>query len=149
MLIDAMQNAWRSVTDTRSAMCRSFAALTPLCAASTTCRSILRLTYSARVRVTVYSQDGSRKVVRERTGGHRGFGPTVGQSVEDCIKRADRRSAYLQQGLTVNAALEQEWVNSIGVVELEGAAGAARFAKGVGRHGDFGENLMRRCPSRD
>jgi enoyl-CoA hydratase len=55
-----------------------------------------------------------------------------------CV-RADRRSAYLQQGLTVRAALEQEWVNSIGVVELEGAAGAARFAKGAGRHGDFGK----------
>src|SRR5215510_9705483 len=47
------------------------------------------VTYSARVRVTVYSQDGSRKVVRERTGGHRGFGPTVGQAVEDCIKAAE------------------------------------------------------------
>jgi enoyl-CoA hydratase len=55
-----------------------------------------------------------------------------------CV-RADRRSAYLQQGLSVHAALEQEWVNSIGVVELEGAAGAARFAKGAGRHGDFGK----------
>ena len=47
------------------------------------------VTYSARVRVTVYSQDGSRKVVRERTGGYRGFGPTVGQAVEDCIKAAE------------------------------------------------------------
>src|SRR6516225_9773942 len=37
-----------------------------------------------------------------------------------CV-RADRRSAYMQQGMTVRAALEQEWVNSIGVVELEGA----------------------------
>src|SRR6516165_1110490 len=55
-----------------------------------------------------------------------------------CV-RADRRSAYRQQGLTVRAALEQEWVNSIEVVELEGAAGAARFAKGAGRHGDFGK----------
>jgi DNA repair and recombination protein RAD52 len=45
--------------------------------------------YSARVRVTVYSHDGSRKVVRERSGGHRGFGPTVGQAVEDCIKAAE------------------------------------------------------------
>jgi len=51
------------------------------------------VTYSARVRVTVYSQDGSRKVVRERTGGHRGFGPTVGQAVEDCIKAAAERDA--------------------------------------------------------
>jgi recombination DNA repair RAD52 pathway protein len=47
------------------------------------------VTYSARVRITVYSQDGSRKVVRERSGGHRGFGPTVGQCVEDCIKAAE------------------------------------------------------------
>src|SRR5262249_56079870 len=47
------------------------------------------VTYSARVRVTVHSQDGSRKVVRERSGGHRGFGPTVGQAVEDCIKAAE------------------------------------------------------------
>src|SRR3977135_317257 len=47
------------------------------------------VTYSAKVRVTVYSQDGSRKVVRERSGGHRGFGPTVGQAVEDCIKAAE------------------------------------------------------------
>src|SRR5262249_47974053 len=47
------------------------------------------VTFSARVRVTVYAQDGSRKVVRERSGGHRGFGPTVGQVVEDCIKAAE------------------------------------------------------------
>jgi len=54
-----------------------------------------------------------------------------------CV-RADRHSVYLQQGLTTRSALEQEWVNGIGVVELEGVAGAARFAKGAGRHGDFG-----------
>jgi recombination DNA repair RAD52 pathway protein len=48
------------------------------------------VTYSARVRVTVYSQDGSRKVVREplwRPPG--GFGPIVDQAVEDCIKAAE------------------------------------------------------------
>ena len=55
-----------------------------------------------------------------------------------CV-RADRRSVYLQQGLPVRAALEKEWMNGIGVVELEGAAGAERFAKGAGRHGDFGK----------
>src|SRR5215469_4315675 len=38
-----------------------------------------------------------------------------------CV-RADRRSVYLQQGLGVRAALEQEWANGIGVVELEGVA---------------------------
>jgi enoyl-CoA hydratase len=54
-----------------------------------------------------------------------------------CV-RADRRSVYLQHGLPVRDALEREWGNSIGVVELEGTSGAARFAKGAGRHGDFG-----------
>jgi hypothetical protein len=47
------------------------------------------VTYSARVRITVHSIDGQRKVVRERSGGHRGFGPTVGQAVEDCVKAAE------------------------------------------------------------
>ena len=55
-----------------------------------------------------------------------------------CV-RADRRSAYLQQGLSVRAALEREWTNSIGVVELEDASGAARFDQGARRHGDFGK----------
>jgi enoyl-CoA hydratase len=51
--------------------------------------------------------------------------------------RADRRSVYLQHGLSVLAALESEWNNCSGTFKAEGAAGAARFAKGVGRHGDF------------
>lgn len=53
-----------------------------------------------------------------------------------CV-RADRRSVRLQQGLSERAALEHEWVNCTGVFKAEGAAGAARFAKGSGRHGDF------------
>jgi enoyl-CoA hydratase len=53
-----------------------------------------------------------------------------------CV-RADRRSVYLQHGLSVRAALEKEWVNGVAVVEAEGVHGAARFAQGVGRHGDF------------
>jgi enoyl-CoA hydratase len=53
--------------------------------------------------------------------------------------RADRRSVYLQDGLPVLAALEREWDNSAGTFKAEGVAGAARFAKGEGRHGDFGD----------
>jgi enoyl-CoA hydratase len=56
--------------------------------------------------------------------------------------RADRRSVYLQHGLSEHAALEREWTNNTGVFKAEGAVGAARFAKGAGRHGDFG-NLTR------
>jgi len=33
----------------------------------------------------------------------------------------------------------QEWYNGIDVIQSEGADGAARFAGGVGRHGDFSE----------
>ena len=51
--------------------------------------------------------------------------------------RADRRSVYLQEGLPILAALEREWDNSAGTFKAEGAAGAARFAKGAGRHGEF------------
>jgi enoyl-CoA hydratase len=54
-----------------------------------------------------------------------------------CV-RADRRSAIAQHGMRVAAALKQEWETSVGVIEQEGAAGAARFSSGRGRHGDFG-----------
>jgi enoyl-CoA hydratase len=54
-----------------------------------------------------------------------------------CV-RADRRSAVAQHGMPVAAALKQEWETSVGVIEQEGAAGAARFSSGRGRHGHFG-----------
>ena len=47
--------------------------------------------------------------------------------------RADRRSVHLQQGLSERAALEREWGNCTGAFKAEGAAGAARFARGSGR----------------
>jgi enoyl-CoA hydratase len=49
--------------------------------------------------------------------------------------RADRRSIQLQEGRSEREALKLEYENSAGVVALEGAAGAARFAAGAGRHG--------------
>lgn len=51
-----------------------------------------------------------------------------------CV-RVDRRSVYLQHDLPELAALESEWVNSAGTFAAEGAAGVARFASGIGRHG--------------
>jgi enoyl-CoA hydratase len=53
-----------------------------------------------------------------------------------CV-RADRRSVYLAQGANLRDGLEREWRNSKGVVAAEGIAGAARFAAGKGRRGDF------------
>ncbi|MCP5368731.1 MAG: crotonase/enoyl-CoA hydratase family protein [Hyphomicrobiales bacterium] len=52
--------------------------------------------------------------------------------------RADRRSVLAQHGLPVRQALRREWANSIGTIG-EGLRGAARFAGGKGRHGDFGD----------
>ncbi len=51
--------------------------------------------------------------------------------------RADRRSVYMQQGLTVREAMRKEWYNGIPAFVAEGAAGAKRFADGKGRHGRF------------
>ncbi|UYV36066.1 crotonase/enoyl-CoA hydratase family protein [Rhodobacteraceae bacterium D3-12] len=53
--------------------------------------------------------------------------------------RADRASARAQAGLSQRAALRQEWDASKAMVAAEGAKGAARFASGKGRHGDFEE----------
>ena len=55
---------------------------------------------------------------------------------ESCM-RADRRSAIRQHGLSVRDALKQEWANSREEVARGGLAGAARFSRGLGRHGDF------------
>jgi enoyl-CoA hydratase len=53
--------------------------------------------------------------------------------------RADRRSVYSQEGLTLREAMRKEWYNGFPTFVAEGAAGAARFASGKGRHGDFGD----------
>lgn len=51
---------------------------------------------------------------------------------------ADRRSALAQHGLSERDALRQEWRGSKAEVS-RGIAGAARFAAGRGRGGDFGD----------
>jgi enoyl-CoA hydratase len=54
---------------------------------------------------------------------------------QSCV-RADRRSARKQHGLSLREALRQEWWNSKAEV-TRGIEGAARFAGGKGRGGDF------------
>ena len=51
--------------------------------------------------------------------------------------RADRRTVYEQHGLPVREALRREWHNGVMAHYDEGAAGAGRFAAGLGRSGDF------------
>jgi len=55
---------------------------------------------------------------------------------QECM-RADRLSAYRAWGKSVREGLESEWATSAGIVKSEGVTGAARFASGKGRHGDF------------
>ena len=48
---------------------------------------------------------------------------------------ADRASAYAQWDLPLAEALRQEGRQGVPIVAAEGAAGAARFVQGAGRHG--------------
>jgi enoyl-CoA hydratase len=54
--------------------------------------------------------------------------------------RSDRLSAYEQWGLSIEAALANEFGRGMEVIGSgETASGARRFAAGRGRHGDFGD----------
>ena len=53
--------------------------------------------------------------------------------------RADRASAYRQHGLALAEALRAEYAGGLPVIRREAVTGAARFAGGLGRHGDFGD----------
>ncbi len=50
---------------------------------------------------------------------------------------ADRASAYAQWDLPLAEALRREGLHGVPIVAAEGAAGAARFVQGAGRHGRF------------
>jgi len=52
---------------------------------------------------------------------------------------ADRRSALSQHGESIEDAMRLEFRNGIAALSAEGAAGADRFTRGMGRHGDFDE----------
>ncbi len=53
--------------------------------------------------------------------------------------RADRKTVSETYGLSVREGLRREWANGVEAHHKEGAAGASRFASGLGRHGDFGK----------
>jgi enoyl-CoA hydratase len=50
---------------------------------------------------------------------------------------ADRRSIIETRGMTVPQALRHEWAGGLEAIANQGTAGAARFAAGKGRSGDF------------
>jgi enoyl-CoA hydratase len=74
-------------------------------------------------------------------GGSRGAAEALAQELarfpQECLK-ADRMSAYRQWDLALEEALAGEARSGRAVIESEAVAGAARFASGAGRHGDFG-----------
>jgi enoyl-CoA hydratase len=51
--------------------------------------------------------------------------------------RADRRTVHEAHGLPLRQAMRVEWHNGVEAHFEEGAAGAGRFAAGLGRSGDF------------
>jgi enoyl-CoA hydratase/carnithine racemase len=53
--------------------------------------------------------------------------------------RHDRLSAYEQYGMSVPGAIANEWRHGEVALGAEAVTGAARFAAGHGRHGDFDE----------
>ena len=53
--------------------------------------------------------------------------------------RSDRLSAYRQAGLTLEAAVAEEKALSLAAKAAGAQSGAARFAAGAGRHGQFSE----------
>ncbi|MEQ1610474.1 MAG: crotonase/enoyl-CoA hydratase family protein [Hyphomonadaceae bacterium] len=56
---------------------------------------------------------------------------------QECL-RSDRQSVYSAWAKPVREGLEIEWRTSAHIMRAEGVRGAARFAEGKGRHGDFG-----------
>ena len=62
---------------------------------------------------------------------------SIARFPQSCM-RADRRSVRAQHGLSMREALRQEWLGSKGEVTI-GIEGAARFASGKGRGGDFSD----------
>ena len=57
---------------------------------------------------------------------------------QQCM-RTDRHSAYGQWDLPLAEALREEGANGVPMVFAEGEAGAGRFVRGAGRHGQFGD----------
>ncbi len=55
---------------------------------------------------------------------------------QECM-REDRASVYEQEGLSLDGALATEWTHGMRSLSAGSLDGAARFAAGQGRHGDF------------
>lgn len=78
---------------------------------------------------SVVAEDGARERAEAMAA-------EIARFPQACM-RADRRSVYMQHGLSVREAQRREWYNGQQCLVAEGVAGAARFAGGKGRGGDY------------
>jgi enoyl-CoA hydratase len=77
-------------------------------------------------------EDGTSREEAERLASQ------IAEFPQICL-RHDRLSTYEQGGLEIPAALRNEFLHGMEVVQSgETVGGATRFAKGAGRHGSFG-----------
>lgn len=61
---------------------------------------------------------------------------SIARFPQGCM-RADRASVYAHAGASIEEGLRGEFLGGKNVLQNEGVVGAARFASGKGRHGDF------------
>ena len=74
--------------------------------------------------------DGESRVAAEA------MAQEIARFPQACVS-ADRRSAIRQHGQTIREAMKYEWRNGQTPMREEAVAGATRFARGLGRHGDY------------
>jgi DNA repair and recombination protein RAD52 len=71
-------------------------------------RNMVVASYFCRCRLTIYSKDGSRSIVREGCGAVRGFAKTAGEAAENALKSAETDSckrAFATLGSSLGLAL--------------------------------------------
>ncbi|MFN3201254.1 MAG: crotonase/enoyl-CoA hydratase family protein [Bradymonadia bacterium] len=71
----------------------------------------------------------------EARGAAEALAHTLSDLPQACM-RSDHASARAQWGQSVPDAIRAEFEGSVGVLAVEGVAGAGRFAQGAGRHGE-------------
>ena len=71
--------------------------------------------------------------------GHAGFGEARGLTAYDIMAQAGLAAVADAAGLTAEEALADEWARGRDQVAKHGVEGAARFASGKGRGGDFSD----------
>ena len=90
------------------------------------------------MRAFIFPGQGSQKIgMGQALAEARALAGVISKFPQLCM-RSDRRSSYEQWSLDLRAALTNEARLGLPALEAESRKGAARFASGKGRGGDFG-----------